>query len=81
MIGLDRNALEKDVKCLNEYFKKTNCSKCNMIDNITILQNHKSVARKKRLEARTKWRRLAGSHISYSLNVDANDAMSDRRLS
>ena len=52
-----------------------------MIDNKRILQNHKSVARKKRLEARTKWLRLAGSHISYSLNVDANDAMSDGRLS
>ena len=52
-----------------------------MIDNKRILQNHKSGARKKRLQARTKWLRLAGSHISYSPNVDANDAMSDRRLS
>ena len=52
-----------------------------MIDNKRISQNHKSVARKKRLEAHTKWLLLASSHISYSLNVDANDAMSDRRLS
>ena len=51
-----------------------------MIDNKRILQNHKSVARKKRLEARTMWLRLAGSNISYSLNVDTNDAMSDGRL-
>ena len=52
-----------------------------MIDNKRILQNHKSVAREKRLQAHTKWLRLADWHISYSSNVDANDAMSDRRLS